>query len=305
MEGGEGEGWTTVVFQRSKVDRVGKANQTLFFTNFPESFGKYVFRKLFALGGRVTNIFILVRDKVRRKQDGQKYGFVTFEAVRDVRRLEKKLDSIWIGKGKNQKSWFRKKGPKVRMKHVRGNGPKIRSDMAMSWKLRLDVARILTSTNGWQSVNKVKKVCSNGVMFPISIVEEVSNLVEYGKSSGRKQKTCGLSSLSKRDLECWLQRWEEHEAAMDNLNSNVECWLIGMENLSHSLDEKKGYYMDVNEKEVMFSKTGEVEVAENQQGRGEVGRVRVLGGKRFCGCRSGVPLRFDWREENKHQEQEV
>ncbi|KAK7406984.1 hypothetical protein VNO78_08622 [Psophocarpus tetragonolobus] len=59
----------------------GKTDQTIFFTNFPESFGKYALWKLFAFCGRVKDVFILGKKaRWEKSSDGNhkmgKGGFI-------------------------------------------------------------------------------------------------------------------------------------------------------------------------------------------------------------------------------------
>ncbi|KAK7388738.1 hypothetical protein VNO78_23565 [Psophocarpus tetragonolobus] len=97
------------------------------------------------------------------------------------------------------------------------------TDMATTQKLRLDVARNFVSTCEWQIINKVKKVCINGIIFPICIVEEV-----YSRLSGvsprlinkcRRDRRChqkGIQSGGYGDLD------HAHNGLMDQWPSGIE-----------------------------------------------------------------------------------
>jgi len=69
---------------------------TFFFSNFPVNYGEYDMFKTFQRWARVKEVFI----SRRLNRWGRILGFVRFFEVRDVRRLEKELDQIYIGKMK-------------------------------------------------------------------------------------------------------------------------------------------------------------------------------------------------------------
>ncbi|KAJ9561162.1 LOW QUALITY PROTEIN: hypothetical protein OSB04_006322 [Centaurea solstitialis] len=67
---------------------------TYFFTNFPEGETEHSMWKTFESQGAVVDLFI-ARKRSRR---GRRFGFVRFVKVNDRRRLEERLNGIWIGK---------------------------------------------------------------------------------------------------------------------------------------------------------------------------------------------------------------
>ncbi|XP_020220436.1 uncharacterized protein LOC109803325 [Cajanus cajan] len=66
---------------------------TFFFSRFPESYNQADLWKVFQRWGKVWDVFIAAR----RNRHGQRYGFVRFLEVENVKRLEKQLDEIYIG----------------------------------------------------------------------------------------------------------------------------------------------------------------------------------------------------------------
>jgi len=66
---------------------------TFFFSNFPHGFGELDMHMVFQKWGRVKEVFIARR----LNKCGRRFGFVRFFDVRNVVRLEKELDKIYIG----------------------------------------------------------------------------------------------------------------------------------------------------------------------------------------------------------------
>ncbi|ESW18232.1 hypothetical protein PHAVU_006G023800, partial [Phaseolus vulgaris] len=87
------------------------ADTSFFFTNFPEHFMERDLWKVFQRWGRVLDVFVSRKLNARN----QKFGFVRFQGVNDVRSLERELDAIWIGTWKlqvNLSMYQRKDGPR-------------------------------------------------------------------------------------------------------------------------------------------------------------------------------------------------
>jgi len=69
---------------------------TFFFANFPNGYGELHMIKIFRRWARVKEVFI----SRRLNKWGRRFGFVRFFEVRNVGRLEKDLDQIYIGNKK-------------------------------------------------------------------------------------------------------------------------------------------------------------------------------------------------------------
>jgi len=65
---------------------------SFFFSNFPPDFIEVDMWKVFQRWGRVSDIFISRRLNIKR----QRFRFVRFMGVQNVRELEKSLSSVWI-----------------------------------------------------------------------------------------------------------------------------------------------------------------------------------------------------------------
>ncbi|XP_068474729.1 uncharacterized protein [Phaseolus vulgaris] len=66
---------------------------TFFFSNFPHGYGEMDMVKVFQRQARVKEVFI----SCRLNRLGRRFGFVRFFEVRNMGRLEKELDSLYIG----------------------------------------------------------------------------------------------------------------------------------------------------------------------------------------------------------------
>ncbi|GLU22241.1 hypothetical protein SLE2022_383310 [Rubroshorea leprosula] len=67
-----------------------------FFTNFPEEWSYAEMWMTFCKFGRVLDIY----SPNRRSKKGQRFGFVRFLDVKNIKELERSLDQIWVGKFK-------------------------------------------------------------------------------------------------------------------------------------------------------------------------------------------------------------
>jgi len=76
----------------------GRSNDftTFFFSNFPSGFGEIDILKIFQRWARVKEVFI----SRRRNKWGRRFGFVRLCDVRNVGKLERDLDQIYIGSTK-------------------------------------------------------------------------------------------------------------------------------------------------------------------------------------------------------------
>jgi len=72
------------------------SSTTFFFLNFPNSHGEYEMLKLFQRWARVKEVFI----SRRLNRWGRRFGFVRFFYVENAVRLERDLDSLYIGNRK-------------------------------------------------------------------------------------------------------------------------------------------------------------------------------------------------------------
>jgi len=78
----------------SSVNNSGEGiSTTFFFSNFPDSHGKYDMYRIFRKWARVKEVFI----SRRLNRWGRRYDFVRFYPVPNEAKLEKKLDQIYIG----------------------------------------------------------------------------------------------------------------------------------------------------------------------------------------------------------------
>jgi len=66
---------------------------TFFFSNFLQGYGEMDMVKVFQRQARVKEVFI----SRRLNRCGRRFGFVRFFEVRNVGRLEKELDSLYVG----------------------------------------------------------------------------------------------------------------------------------------------------------------------------------------------------------------
>ncbi|KAK7268911.1 hypothetical protein RIF29_21620 [Crotalaria pallida] len=71
---------------------------SFFFTNFLEDFGAYKTWKVFSEVRSVGDVYL----PGKRDKGGKRFGFVRFKDNSDLRRLEEKLNNMWIG---DQKVW--------------------------------------------------------------------------------------------------------------------------------------------------------------------------------------------------------
>jgi hypothetical protein len=69
---------------------------TYFFSDFPVSFGAKAMFNAFTYYGDIVEVVI----PAKRDKGGRRFGFARFDRVRDVRQLEKELDTILIGRDK-------------------------------------------------------------------------------------------------------------------------------------------------------------------------------------------------------------
>jgi len=78
-----------------RVGEVGRSNDytTFFFSNFPHGYGELDMIKVFQRSARVKEVFI----SRRLNRWGRRFGFVRFFEVRNVERLERELDNLYIG----------------------------------------------------------------------------------------------------------------------------------------------------------------------------------------------------------------
>jgi len=71
-------------------------SSSFFFSNFPNGVGEKDMVRVFQKWGRVKDVFI----SRRLNKWGRRFGFVRFFGIRDVERLERELDQIYIGSRK-------------------------------------------------------------------------------------------------------------------------------------------------------------------------------------------------------------
>jgi hypothetical protein len=69
---------------------------TYFFSDFPNYFGAKAMFNAFSYYGDIVEVVI----PVKRDKGGRRFGFARFDRVRDVRPLEKELDTIIVGRDK-------------------------------------------------------------------------------------------------------------------------------------------------------------------------------------------------------------
>ena len=89
-EGGEGGS------RRWKGEGGASDSSSFFFSNFPNDAGEKDMVRVFQKWGRVKDVFIARR----LNKWGRRFGFVRFYGIRDVERLERELDQIYIGSRK-------------------------------------------------------------------------------------------------------------------------------------------------------------------------------------------------------------
>jgi len=81
----------SVVIVKQSLART--TSQRFFFANFPNGYGEIDMIKVLPRWARVKEVFI----SRRRNKWGRRFGFVRFFEVRNVRRLQRDLDQIYIG----------------------------------------------------------------------------------------------------------------------------------------------------------------------------------------------------------------
>ena len=73
-----------------------KGGTPFFFSNFPFDIKESDLWKIFRRWGRVSDVFISRRLNIKK----QRFGFVRFQGVQNIRELENHLNTIWIGSWK-------------------------------------------------------------------------------------------------------------------------------------------------------------------------------------------------------------
>jgi len=76
--------------------RTSNNSTTFFFSNFPDDYGEKEMLKIFQRWARVKDVFI----SRRLNKWGRRFGFVSLFDVKNVAKLEKELDQIYIGNRK-------------------------------------------------------------------------------------------------------------------------------------------------------------------------------------------------------------
>jgi len=72
---------------------ISNNSTTFFFSNFPGDYGEKDMLKIFQRWARVKDVFI----SRRLNKWGRRFGFVSLFDVKNVAKLEKELDQIYIG----------------------------------------------------------------------------------------------------------------------------------------------------------------------------------------------------------------
>jgi len=75
---------------------MNRGGTPFFFSNFPFDLKETDLWKIFRRWGRVSDVFISRRLNIKK----QRFGFVRFQGVQNIRELENQLNTIWIGSWK-------------------------------------------------------------------------------------------------------------------------------------------------------------------------------------------------------------
>ena len=78
------------------MDWEHKGGTSFFFSNFSFDLKESDLWKIFQRWGRVSDVFISSRLNIKK----QRFGFVIFKGVQNVKTLENQLNTIWIGSWK-------------------------------------------------------------------------------------------------------------------------------------------------------------------------------------------------------------
>ncbi|KAK7392323.1 hypothetical protein VNO78_20757 [Psophocarpus tetragonolobus] len=87
----------------------------------------------------------------------------------------------------------------------------VRLDDATHKQSRLDTTRVLIYTKVGYTINEVKKVSVNGIVFAINIVDESHTVMEFIGTYVREDHESDKSNAFEQDSDYCLWKWSEHE----------------------------------------------------------------------------------------------